>query len=380
MKKILLVLCALCLCACSLTDKEIEEKPSNKMSVTLTGDLLFEQGLYDWTDNYNFKDYFDEVKPYLESDLTIGNQEVPIGGSELGVSGVAFTFNAPYEVAHTLSDVGFDFLTLANNHSLDMGVQGIENTRKILDEVKIENTGMYVSEDDRYKIRVVDKNGIKVSILAYTYDTNQYRENNYNVPVFLNEYGQFDQEHMDMMSSDIKIAKKISDVVFVSMHWGNEFTYDISETQSQVASFLNEQGVDVVIGNHSHCIQPATTLTNSQGKQTIVFYSLGNFVSSAALVDRASPQFQNMYEIGAIAKFDLVKEDKVSIENIRIVPVVNHFEHEYTNFKLIPFKDYTEDMASRHYQREFNTDFNMEYLTQQIYFVYDDSGFLESEI
>lgn len=110
------------------------------------------------------------------------------------------------------------------------------------------------------------------------------------------------------------------------------------------------------------------------GKETVVFYSLGNFVSSAAMVDRASMQFANMYEIGAIANLDIIldaKSNEVSIENMEITPIVNHFEHGYTNFALLPFSNYNEELASKHYQREYSLDFNYEWLKQQIHGLFE---------
>ena len=347
-----------------------------KVSVTLTGDLLYEQGLYDWMDNYSFGTYLDKVLLYLDSDLTIANQEVPIGGEELGISGVAYTFNAPYTIANQYPTIGIDYVTNATNHTMDMGVQGIINTNSILDQNDVGHTGAYTSQEDRDTISVVTVNGIKIAILAYTYGTNQVNQNNYDVNYFLNGYGEFDQEHQDLLENDVQKAKQEADLVFVAMHWGNEFTYEINDTQSTVAHFLNELGVDLIIGNHPHTIQKAETLTNSNGKETIVFYSLGNFISSAALVDRASEDFQNMYEIGAVVNLNVVKnEDDISLEDITIIPIVNHFEDNYTNFQMIPFSEYSDELASKHYQREFNENFNVEWLSNQIHSVFDESGF-----
>ena len=351
-------------------EKDIVVKKENtKISVSLTGDLLWEQGLYDSMDNYQFGTYFDQVKPYLQSDLTIGNEEVPIGGEELGVSGVAYTFNAPYEIANQYKDVGFDFLTLANNHTMDMGLQGIQNTCDILDKNDIGHTGAYTSQEDRDTIRVVNVKDTKIAILSYTYGTNIPSDTDYAVPCFLDANQQLDK---DTLKTDVDKAKKEADLIFVAMHWGTEFTYDITPIQEEAAKYLNELGVDVIIGNHTHTIQKATTITNDKGKNTYVFYSLGNLVSSAANVDRATPDFQNMYEIGAIVNFDIVNKD---VTNVRIIPVVNQFEDGYTNFELIPFSSYTEDLAKKHYQRQLNDDFTKEWLSQQIHSVLDDSNF-----
>lgn len=357
-----------------------KEPEIQTLSICATGDLLYEQGLYDWMDNYQFGSYLDNVLPYLDSDLTIANQEVPIGGEELGISGVAYQFNAPYEIANQYKDIGIDYVTFATNHSVDQGVQGIENTLAILDENGIGHTGAYTSQANRDTISIVEKDGIRIAILAYTYATNLYSQNTYDVNYFLNEYGQFDQNCQNLIKNDVKSAKEQADLVFVAMHWGDEFTFEVNDTQKEVAAFLNDLGVDVIIGNHPHTIQPAETLVNDQGKETIVFYSLGNFVSSAAQVSRASEDFENMYEIGAIATWDIVKEEEnISIQNVEIIPIVNHFESNYTNFRLMPFSNYSEELASQHYQSEYSSYFTVDWLSSQIHYVLDPSGFLKKE-
>lgn len=359
------------------TKKEEVKQPRKQISIAFTGDLLYEQGLYDWMDNYSFGGYLDAVKPLLSADFTIANQEVPIGGEELGVSGVAYTFNAPYEIAEQYPSLGIDYVTTATNHTVDMGVEGIRNTNAILDENSIGHTGSYTSEEDSEKISVVDVNGIKIAILAYTYGTNQLKTNTYDVNYFLGD-GQFDDYHREKLESDVKKAQEQADVVFVAMHWGTEFTYNLTSTQTEVAKYLNELGVDLIIGNHPHTIQPAETLVNSEGKETVVFYSLGNFISSAAVVSRANTDFQNMYEIGAVGRLNVVKEDgKCSLQDVQVIPVVNHFEINYNNFQLIPFEDYTEELAAEHFQRYYNEYFTVEWLSQQIHEVFDDSGFLK---
>lgn len=328
-------------------------------------------------ENYQFGTYFDEIKPYLKGDLVIGNQEVPIGGKEMGVSGVAFVFNAPEEIASQLHDVGFDIMTLSNNHSYDMGYQGVVNTLENLKNAQIETVGMYATLEAYQNIKVIEKNGIKIAFLAYTYDTNLPFEYEYDfiTKTFLNEQHEFDHAHQEMLKEDIAKAKEQADVVITAMHWGTEFSYELNEAQRLASEFLNEQGVDLIIGNHPHCLQTMDVLKNeTTGKETVVFYSLGNFVSSAAMVDRASMQFANMYEIGAIANLDIIldaKSNEVSIENMEITPIVNHFEHGYTNFALLPFSNYNEELASKHYQREYSLDFNYEWLKQQIHSLFE---------
>lgn len=348
-----------------------------KISLSFTGDLLFEQGLYNSQDNYQFGNYFDEVKPYLKGDFVIGNQEVPIGGKELGVSGVAYNFNAPQEVAQQLPDVGFNVMTHSTNHTYDKGYQGVVNTIHHLKDNGIIPIGIYETEEDSQKIQIIEKNGIKIAILAYTYDTNIGISNNsrFVVKTFLNDALVFDEAHKEMLRKDVEHAKEEADVVIAAMHWGKEFTYELNYAQKEVGPYLNELGVDLIIGNHPHTLQTMDVLTNSKGKETVVFYSLGNFVSSAAMVSRASMHFANMYEIGAIVNLDIIvnkKSKEVIIDNIVLTPVVNHFEHGYTNFKLMPLSAYTEELASKHYQREYSTDFNKQWIQKQIDYLFKD--------
>lgn len=388
MKKILfLVICGLItLSGCTKTSEETTPPPKEeevkdeikKVSMSFTGDLLFEQGLYDSQDNYQFGTYFDQVKPYLQGDIVVGNQEVPIAGKAMEVSGVAFSFNAPEEVAQQLPKVGFDVMTLSNNHSYDRGFEGAVKTIQNLQDNGITTVGMYANKEDADKITVIEKNGIRIAFLAYTYDTNEYIDNDHAfvVKTFLNDAREFDQAHQDMLKADVAKAKEQADVVIAAMHWGNEFTYSINSTQLQATDVLNEAGVNLIIGNHPHTLQTMEVVTNDKNdNETIVFYSLGNFVSSAADVGRASETFTNMYEIGGIVNLDITLDPatkKVTMENMVLTPIVNHFEHGYTNFALMPFSSYTDELAQKHYQREYSSDFNITWLKQQIDSLFHD--------
>ena len=172
----------------------------------------------------------------------------------------------------------------------------------------------------------------------------------------------------------MKAMWKQADVVIAAMHWGTEFTYEIDAAQRDAAGFLNEQGVDIIIGNHPHCLQRVETLTNAQGKETFVMYSLGNFVSAAMGVDRASEQFTNMYEIGGIVQCDVelnTKTGETTVKNKKMIPIVNHFDASYDGFRLLPFSSYTEELAAAHGQRTVSSDFTYAWLREQLKQLYD---------
>ena len=384
MKKILILCCTavMLLGGCRKQEQTPQPKPKKEhpirsVSLSFTGDILIEDALYNWMGKgYDFKNYFDKVTPYLKADLVIGNQEVVLGGETLGITGSDYTFNAPEEIAKQLPQIGFDVLTFANNHSYDRGMQGIVNTRKNLKAAGIQTTGAYEQKEQRDDILVVERNGIRFAILAYTYDTNQWidAENSFAVNHFLNEEHMFDDRCKKQLARDVQKAKEQADVVIAAMHWGTEFTYEIDAAQRDAADFLNEQGVDIIIGNHPHCLQRVETLTNAQGKETFVMYSLGNFVSAAMGVDRASEQFTNMYEIGAIVQCDVelnTKTGETTVKNKKMIPIVNHFDASYDGFRLLPFSSYTEELAAAHGQRTVSSDFTYAWLREQLKQLYD---------
>lgn len=384
MKKILILCCTavMLLGGCRKQEQTPQPKPKKEhpirsVSLSFTGDILIEDALYNWMGKgYDFKNYFDKVTPYLKADLVIGNQEVVLGGETLGITGSDYTFNAPEEIAKQLPQIGFDVLTFANNHSYDRGMQGIVNTRKNLKAAGIQTTGAYEKKEQRDDILVVERNGIRFAILAYTYDTNQWidAENSFAVNHFLNEEHMFDDRCKKQLARDVQKAKEQADVVIAAMHWGTEFTYEIDAAQRDAAGFLNEQGVDIIIGNHPHCLQRVETLTNAQGKETFVMYSLGNFVSAAMGVDRASEQFTNMYEIGGIVQCDVelnTKTGETTVKNKKMIPIVNHFDAPYDGFRLLPFSSYTEELAAAHGQRTVSSDFTYAWLREQLKQLYD---------
>lgn len=351
-----------------------EEKQS--VSVTATGDILLEEALLNTFGSGSWQTYLDELDPLLESDdLTIANMEVPIGGEELGITGIDYSFNSPAATAQNLKDHSIEFVSLANNHAADRGQQGIANTHSNLDQAGIQYTGTFLSEEERNQTKILTVKGMTIAVVGWTYDTNQPYDQEWQV----NSFYSADSPQVQVLLEDVRQARQQADAVIVCMHWGTEFTFDLNEAQTSLGDQIAQAGADVIIGNHPHTIQPAQWI-GTEGRKTLCFWSLGNFLSSAYQVDRADETFQNMYEVGALASFDLVPEDTgVCVQNVRIIPIVNHFEGEYENFRLMKLKDYTEELAAAHSQRRFSSLFTKEWLDNQVHQVFDPSG-LELEL
>lgn len=349
------------------TNKKTSDKIPAKSTTTVTasfiGDLLYEQPYYDWLgSNYENKGYYDLVKPYfLNDDLTLANMEVPIGGRELGVSGKGYSFNAPIQIGQEVIDMGVDALNLANNHANDAGIGGRNNTINFFNKHNILTTGVYSSVEDRQKIKTKKINNITFSFLGYTYKTNNPDYQNQNLIGYYRNLDtmKLDDEHKNIIKNEVEQAKQISDVVIVSMHWGNEFTYTVNDEQKELANYLNELGVDIIIGHHSHCIQPIEWLENNDHK-TLVAYSLGSFVSADNQVTRATNEFANAYNISMILQTEFEKkEHKTSIKKVTYTPIINYYDQNFENFKLVPLNLYDEELETSHdrYSKGLNKDF-----------------------
>lgn len=388
MKFKIIIFLLLCLIAtgCKSEDSDKNENsikneisPQNKttLNMTFTGDLLFEAPLYHSLNDYDLTEYLSEVKPLLSGDLVMGNLEVPLGGENLGISGEGYSFNGPQKLLPQLQSAGFNFLTTANNHSYDRGLDGVKNTIDCLNEYQMDFAGSNNSASDQDSIKVVRKKDVNIAILSYTYGTNQLVDQNhlYSVNCFLNQQLTFSKSKQEMLKEDVSKAKQLADIVIVAMHWGNEFTNDLSRTQQTVGKFLNDLEVDVIIGNHSHNIQPIEYLYNENNYETLVIYSLGNFISGDVKVSRASEYFKNLYQLGAILNFDLSYDHILKtkeINNIKVTPIINHYDANYQNFKLKLLKNYNDDMFKTHGRSSYCHTFNLEMVNQQLDLVYGD--------
>ena len=350
--------------------------PIQRVTFTFTGDLLFETANYADAQG-DFSAYFDQIKPYLIGDFVVGNQEVVIGGEALGVSGEPFVFNAPAGLAQQLANAGFNVLTLSNNHVFDKGLPGITNTLANLKAVGVQPIGLFETSDDAQSIPILEKNGIKIALLTYTYAINRKppEDLRFITRVFLNAQRQFDAEREAQLRRDIQAAQAVSDAIIVAIHWGKEFTYTLSDSQIAATRVMNEEGVDLVIGNHPHTPQTAQVLINAKGHRTLVFYSLGNLVSGETDIYRTNDFFNVMFQTGILVQATVIKNtalDRITVDDVRIIPIVNHFEHGRRNFRLMPLTDYTEDLAAVHAQRETIPFFSKAFITEQMQFLFAD--------
>ena len=337
-----------------------KENHEKRASLTLVGDLLFEYPYYDDLEAGTSKDlYFNRVKGYFENDdLTIANMEVPIDNGHLEISGEGYSFCAPIWVGELVSSLDFEVLGTANNHSYDRDIEGIDSTIDFFkNNSDIMTIGTYKSEEDRKQHRILDINGIKFGFLAYTYGTNVDPEtgDEYKVGYYADPYtSKVTAASKTIMKDEIADLRSNCDVLVVLMHWGNEFTFEYDDEQYELAQFLSDCQVDLVVGSHSHNIQPIEMVND-----TLVYYSLGNFVSADEDLDRTyyTETFDNAYQVGMMATLDVViDENGLKFENMNTEMIVNYFDDNSRNFELVPFNEYNETYEKSHQRYHLGLD------------------------
>lgn len=236
-------------------------------------------------DKYDFTPIYAQLKKVISThDIAFINQETTLGGNdEFEYSGYP-AYNTPDQIAKAVAKAGFDVINCNSNHTYDTWTNSIKHAQKVWAQQKgIDVIGSYTSQEDRKDIRVVERNGLKIAFLSYSYGQNGYDQSDlpndyYAVP--------FDKEKM---AKEVARAKKLADAVVVYMHWGEENTHELSDEQREYASYLAGLGVDLTIGSHAHVIQPVEYVSrNSSSKEKksdkmLCVYGLGDFVSGYTL-------------------------------------------------------------------------------------------------
>ncbi|MFD1064874.1 CapA family protein [Oceanobacillus locisalsi] len=311
-----------------------------EITVSAIGDILIHDRIYNdaWNGyTYDFKPMLAEVADDLsESDITVANQETIMGGEDIGLSGYP-NFNSPFEIGDALQDAGVDMITMANNHTLDKGEEGIQNAIAYYKKIGMSYTGSFQNADDQSDISVLETDqGISVAFLSYTYGVN-------GMPIPDGKPYLVNLIDRQQIKKEVEKANKLADATIVSFHFGKEEERMPNQDQKDLAQYAADLGVDVVIGNHPHVLQPAEWLEGKDGNETLVAYSLGNFLSG---------QYQFYNRIGGILEFKLVKEgDDVHVEEPAFQPTFVEFEENdgtMKNVQVIPLEQASaEQMENR---------------------------------
>lgn len=272
--------------------------------------------------DYDFSGYFDDISDYIKSaDFAVVNFEASLGGKPY--KGYP-CFSAPDEYATALTDAGFDFFLLANNHILDRNDKGLHRTIAVLDSLEIPHTGIFNNSNERENRApwLVDIKGFRLAILNYTYGTNGIEVKGDAVVNYIDT---------QKIADDVDVARKAgAEIIAACIHWGEEYKLLPNATQKALANQLADMGIDLIIGGHPHVVQPMEMRVGTDGQQTLVVYSLGNFISNMRTNDTRG---------GAMVRVRIVrdcKSGKALVKSAAYSLVFTEQPPTTANFRLRP--------------------------------------------
>jgi len=325
---------------------EPEPEPEPEPSVVrfmAAGDNLIHDNFYKQAaaraggNGFDFGMPYSFVEPLFEdADLSFINQETIIAESIFPLSGYPL-FNSPEAVGDRLVDMGFDVVCISNNHMFDMGEKGLIAAMDYWQSKEgVLNIGAWRTEEAMSRPLLYEKNGITFSFVPITEHTNGLKLPKDTELRFIRS------DEYELMEQQIKLARENSDFVVVSIHWGTENSVDLNDNQLYLAQKFADWGVDLVLGHHSHTLQPMEWRTGSGGNKMLVVYSLGNFVSSML-----NPQ--NM--LGGILDLEITMEpdQKPQITDAKMIPIVTQYDTaNRRDVRIYPFADYTQELMDVH--------------------------------
>lgn len=322
--------------------------------ISAVGDILCQMDMIDdakTSDGYDFSHMFTEISKFVKnSDIAIGTLETNfVDGKYSGVG----KYNSPIEFLKAVKDSGIGLVSLAHNHVLDYGTQGLETTISKIKEQNIEITGIKenserTNEQDENTLdeekqenpdftgNIKEINGIKVAFLGYTYGLSNENEVNEEEKKKANIYSE------ELAKKDIEYAKQNSNYIIAIMHWGDVNSSEISEYQRNITSFLVENGVDMILGAHPSVVEPMEMIQTEEGKNVLVAYSLGNYMSTLKYDDANVELILNI-QISKSSDSDKAVLQKVDYKPIYVLDNGTKAENR---FELTDMKKLAQDYAN----------------------------------
>ena len=285
-------------------------KANSIIRISAIGDILLGDNLKNYGKNADglYNDIFSNVTKYLkDSDITLGTYET-------NVTDDTKVF------ANAIKEAGIDLVTLAHNHALDNGEEGLKATQDYLESVGIQTVGKY-AEEVQDRIKIIEEKGVRIAVLSYTYDNGKTGVNIYSE---------------EQASSDLAYANENADFTIVLMHWGDVYKEEPNSTQKAQAQFLVDNGADIIIGAHPSVVEPMEILKNKEGQDCLVAYSLGDFTSDF------SYENSNLELVLNIQIYYDAETDTVSLYKVDYTPIyMNDYGKQNTinRYKLLDLKN-----------------------------------------
>lgn len=348
----------------------VPEKKDIKLSFIAAGDNIGHEAVYKdaysrATENsleYNFVPMYNDIAPLIgNADIAFINQETLM--ADKSVSGGKYEgyprFNSPQDMGRSLVEVGFDIVNIATNHMLDYGAAGLAGTIDFWDTQPVMMIGGYKNREDFENIRIYEAEGIKIAMLSFGFP---------NYGTYLDDGSEL---YIPSINSEediifqIEEAKKVADLIFVSMHWDetNEGSFEVSSKQRKLAQLLADNGVDVVIGHHPHVVQEMKWVERDDGSRMLLIYSLGNLLSTMQY---------GKFMVGGLATFDIIKKEgeEPYIDSPMFIPTITHYNKSRSGLQVYQLENYNESLAASHgclaYDPTFTYEKAISYVTSYI--------------
>lgn len=321
--------------------------------IQLMGDVLLHdtttlRGGLQSDGTYDFNSYLDIISQSINGDLAIANIESPVdaNGDGSGMSGYP-RFNVPRAIVAALKNAGINLALTANNHALDKGYTGLKNTIAALKEMDMDYYGTFTSQEENDAYKIIDVKGIKIGLLAYTDSVNGLMS---LIPEESQDYcinliGLNSNSDLNRMKEDIKnIRAQGAEFVIVSLHWGREYKDEPTERQRTIAQNLIDSGADVIMGNHSHCVQPITKKEiefEGKTKTVVVAYSMGNFLADQMSLEKPENMTQHSFILNIGVK--RAQDGSVYLSSATYTPTFTHRDSVGSgvySYKVLPAGKY----------------------------------------
>lgn len=320
--------------------------PDRTVHVFAAGDDLIHRGIYRDMESgggYDFTPIFENLREEISAaDLALINQETMFDPAREPSNYPLF--NTPDEIADDLAAIGFDVISLANNHMLDVGSSGLRRTIDRLDEVEgAVRVGAYLDEADMRAVRVLERGGLRIAVVAFTYGTNGITPDESVAIPYLTE---------ENVREQLALAEAAGDFTLVYAHWGEEYVFEPTEEQRRFAALMAECGADIIVGSHPHVIEPVEWIERGDGGRVPCAFSLGNLVS---MQDTA----QTM--LGGVLSFDVVSRagGEAAVENLLFTPTVYYYSRSWSGNRIYRLPDFPEDLAASHGVQNYGASFRL---------------------
>ena len=306
------------------------ETPTTTIRIKAVGDLNVTDSVVAAGASGYGDDYYDYTNAFLDvasllsdADLTLMNFEGNLVGPPYGTDSAS----APQQLVQALNAAGVDILQMANTYATHNGMIGLAQTLNNIRAAGIEPVGAYATEDEFRQSKgytIVDIRGVKVAVVAFTKGMGglglpEGSENCVN-KLFVDydsEYKNIDYDGIRAILKNLRSEKP--DVTIAMLHWGAEYNDIIFNSQKNIAELMFEEGVDIILGTHSHMVHEVVF---DKENNTVLAYSLGDFFGDAS---KGGTNYSILLDIQITKDNDL---GTIRIDSVDHVPLYTLKENE----------------------------------------------------